>query len=256
MGRVSVIAKTLTSLDEMLKGAVAPTPDLERLATISLQRRIPHAWEKAFEHGPADPISLVTDAISRCCAAVDLNRRLFTGGNDAARFAPGSVNLRTFLNVPLPLAPMVRPATFLNALRQDCAMALDCAVNDRELTSDWAATATIDAQMQHGFVLIISSCFLEGAKLGMSAGNVKLQDLDSSDPALAVVPNLRVAWLPSSQLPPTASSFSVPLYADLSRTGGQLASLRVPVSPNVASTTTSAEGLWQLRSVALFLGTD
>jgi dynein heavy chain 2 len=143
---------------------------------------------------------------------------------------------------PLDLNDLLRPQTFLNALRQHTARRTGAELVKLVLNSTTGGAALSTTSQTVVATLAASSLRVQGAVAGgdgrLSAAS---KDTGSTSPFVA----LRLAWVPRHEVPSSSGTVSIPLYAGASREN-LIADVSVPCDAGTADD-------WVLRGVALIL---
>lgn len=213
---VAGVAADLTALQRVLVGGGLLTPAVLACGLTLLSDAVPDHWRGEWE-GPETPLQWLSGA-------------------------------RALLASPLQLNDLFRPATFLNALRQQTARMQAAAggagaggrlsMDSLRLVCAWDASALAAAPLK----ATVSGLLLQGATFGGGA----MQDVGADAPEVQGMPDVTLAWMPPDfpDPVPAAGALTVPVYASLDRTAFVM-ELSLPCRGDKAK--------WVLAGVALFL---
>lgn len=231
----SAVAADLTALQRVLVGGGLLTPAVLACGLTLLSDAVPDHWRGEWE-GPETPLQWLSGLAARCGALSRWQAACAAGG------------ARALLASPLQLNDLFRPATFLNALRQQTARMQAAAggagaggrlsMDALRLVCAWDASALAAAPLK----ATVSGLLLQGATFGGGA----MQDVGADAPEVQGMPNVTLAWMPPDfpDPVPAAGALTVPVYASLDRTAFVM-ELSLPCRGDKAK--------WVLAGVALFL---
>ena len=159
----------------------------------------------------------------------------------------GSANL---LSSPLALGDLFKPATFINALRQQTARMLNTAIDLVKMVCLWdQGSGNSGKRMQAECPLpcTLSAMLLQGATFHSGA----LQESSPEASELTTTPEVTIGFVPlkCSDMYEGSRSVTVPVYQTVSREDF-LTELQMPLSAE------GDQGRWILAGVALFLNED
>lgn len=240
-GRLAAaVAADLTALQRVLVGGGLLTPAVLACGLTLLSDAVPDHWRGEWE-GPESPMQWLSGLAARCGALSRWQAACAAGG------------ARALLTAPLQLNDLFRPATFLNALRQQTARLHAAAggaggggnagraplsMDALRLVCAWDASALAAAPLK----ATVSGLLLQGATFGGGA----MQDVGADAPEVQGMPDVTLAWMPPDfpDPVPAAGALTVPVYASLDRTAFVM-ELSLPCRGDKAK--------WVLAGVALFL---
>lgn len=218
----------LLSLKKVLYGTGLLTPAIQTVAAALLKGAVPSEWSAKWDS---------SENVATWLRALAMRKRALNDWQEAA--ASGKL-----LSRGLDLSDLLHPGTFLNALRQQSARALQCSMDGMKLLSCWEKDK-LAATPQHAKLewFEITRLLLQGASFEGGA----LVEASSDAHELAAVPSCYVAYAreSASELYDKESCLKVPLYYSTSRER-LLVEIAVPIAGDHAR--------WVLAGVALFLG--
>ena len=192
-------------------------------------------WEKEWGHGPQFSLAYIKEIANR---KASVNRWMERTENN------------TLLSQPLRLSDVFNATTFLNAFLQQtariCILILYLFIYfiAKNAIDKLKLVCAFDKVMLPNSPLVLQ---IEGLLVqGCSFSNGSLVAVDVNSPAVSVLPNLYIAWVPKSE--PECyklnESVVIPVYSTLRR-DSSLCELRLPCSGNSQS--------WIVAGAALFL---
>ena len=110
---VKYVNSEILSLTKVINGSVLLSPKISALGNSLLRSQVPDRWSDQWE-GPEDPYNWLSGLVSRAVALEKWAERVDQG---------------TLLTNPVDLGELIRPETFLNALRQQTARLAKCPVD-------------------------------------------------------------------------------------------------------------------------------
>jgi hypothetical protein len=228
----------LSALRKVVVGGGLLTPSVLACGITLLSDNVPDRWQREWE-GPEGPLQWLTGLAQRCAALARWTAACGSSGGGA----------RALLAAPVQLNDLFRPATFLNALRQQTARmhaaaaggaagSSQLAMDSLRLVCAWDAASLAGTPLQAS----VSGLLLQGATF--SAGT--MQEAGAEAPEVQSMPEVAVAWVPP-EFPdpiPAATSLTLPVYQSLDRKG-YVMELALPCRGDKAK--------WVLAGVSLFL---
>eukprot|EP00727_Mastigamoeba_balamuthi_P008574 m51a1_g4339 putative cytoplasmic dynein 2 heavy chain 1 isoform x1 (4695) ;mRNA; f:164362-180818 len=221
----SIINSSLSNIIKVISGRMLLTPEIQQVGSLLLRGQVPRAWELLWE-GPESPISWLRALVHKTVA---LDRWL------------KAVREGTLFKAPLNLNDLFRPATFLDALRQQSARAEKRTVDEMKLVTVWSSAVKVASKLPVVIDgLLIQGCALEGGRMS---------DASASAAELVGVPKCLLAWVPSETPSPyeAGSVADIPVYQNL---------LREKIVTTLAVPCTPPPEKWILAGVALFLSEE
>jgi dynein heavy chain 2 len=193
---VQTIHSQLSALNKVLKGSSLLTEEVHRLGSALLQHTVPSEWEELWE-GPSDPFQYLRSLVGKSLALSMWEERVRRGD---------------LLSGGLELSDLFRPATFLNALRQQTARLHSISMDDLKLVATLGGKQSLKGPK---LPVELTGLLLEG---GVFDGR-RLVACKSDSPVSTVLPSCTVAWVPKVTPPPDAGAecTSIPLYSSSSR---------------------------------------
>ncbi len=182
---VKAVNSELNALGKVINGSMLLSSKIASLGSSLLKSQVPDRWEDQWE-GPSDPYSWLNGLITRTLALEQWADKVDQG---------------TLLKSPLELGELIRPETFLNALRQQTARLAKCAVDALKLVSSpdpkLLSNCKVPVTLQG---LLLQGCNFEGGKVTevsadslsylnigqMTLGFVPLQEADPYPPQSCV----------------------------------------------------------------------
>ena len=235
------------------------TPAIQSSATALLSGAVPADWLKLWDSGPEKPqgmydysnivyvvvklqyhcIAWLRDLVRKRVALVKWKGLLGKGA--------GSTNL---LSSPLALGDLFKPATFINALRQQTARLLNTAIDLVKMVCVWdqgGGNSSKRMQADCPLPCTLSAMLLQGATFHSGA----LQESSPEASELTTTPEVTIGFVPlkCGDMYEASRSVTVPVYQTVSREDF-LTELQMPLSAE------GDQGRWILAGVALFLNED
>lgn len=222
---VQRVDEDIKSVKKVVYGTALLTPEILATATALLAEEVPRTWASKFE-GPEQP--------QKWLRAVVVRRLQLAKWAERARSGD-------LLRDPLDLNDLFRPATFLNALRQQTAREAGISMDALRMVS------CFDASLLRGAPLVIhiSGLFLQGAEFNGRS----LRECASDASELIPIDDAVIAYVGRDFSDPYPSSgcLAVPVYHSPDREHF-LTEITVPI--------TGEKGAWVLAGCAMFLGDD
>nr|WAW84826.1 cytoplasmic dynein 2 heavy chain 1 [Halisarca dujardinii] len=193
---VQAIHSQLSALNKVLKGSVLLTSEVHRLGSALLLHCLPAAWEGLWA-GPGDPFTYLRSLVGKSLALAAWEERVRRGD---------------LLSGGLDLSELFRPATFLNALRQQTARLHSVSMDDLKLVATLSGKNSLQGAK---LPVELTGLLLEGAAFD----GRRLVPCRSDSPVSTVLPSCAVAWVPKATPPPDtgAASSVVPVYSSSTR---------------------------------------
>ena len=188
---IEVVDHCMDGIDRVIKGASLLTSDLQSDAAALLANGIPLRWQ-TFEC-PETTEAFLQVLVMKAVALSSWYERVQSGG---------------LLSSKLRLSELLRPQTFLNALRQSTAKATSKSVVGMTLTCSWSGSL-----QGCGNPVAVEGLQLQGAKWGGSGG---LAELSTDDPSWHRMPDVTIGYVPQEQVQDVPGIF-VPVYITKSR---------------------------------------
>ena len=244
----------------MLFGSGLLTPAIQNCATALLSGGVPAEWAKLWDSGPEKPQGKMirSSFINHSNFIVLLilgwlrelvRKRVALGKWKGLLKGSGSVNL---LSSPLALGDLFKPATFINALRQQTARLLNTAIDLVKMVCLWdqgsgGGNASKRMKAECPLPCTLSALLLQGATFHSGA----LQESSPEASELTTTPEVTIGFvsLQCNEMYEAARSVTVPVYQTVSREDF-LVELQMPLSAD------GDQGRWILAGVALFLNED
>lgn len=234
---VSLVDSGLSGIHEFVMGRALMSAELHQLGSCLLRGQVPQSWDARWE-GPDNPLAWMRLLVRKAVALNDWLRRS---------------KERTLLGRPLSLNDLFRPATFVDALRQQAARAVHRALDTLKLVALWgssssASTAASGKGLAGGALPPVHAS-IDGLLLqGCSFDAGKLVEAQPSAPELIQMPRCTLAWIPEEAPSPYGSDVvDVPVYQNLLREK-IVVTLSVPCS--------GSKQKWNVAGVALFLAEE
>eukprot|EP01062_Namystynia_karyoxenos_P045109 TRINITY_DN3342_c0_g5_i1.p1 TRINITY_DN3342_c0_g5~~TRINITY_DN3342_c0_g5_i1.p1 ORF type:complete len:4328 (+),score=2117.78 TRINITY_DN3342_c0_g5_i1:233-13216(+) len=216
---VRTIEETMAGIDRVIRGTSLLTAELQSDAAHFIADTVPPRWEK-FE-GPESCHAFLRVLVNKAVALAD---RWF------AKVGRGEL-----LTAPLRLNELMRPQTFLNALRQETGRKTGMPLVALKLACSW------DGRLQNcRLPVVIEGLSVQGARWGTQG----LEELSTDDTSWSRMPNVTVGWV-DQDLTDGSSYVGVPVYFTPSRET-LLCELRVPCAQGDVDQ-------WVLAGIALTL---
>jgi dynein heavy chain 2 len=192
---IKLINSEMIQLGKVINGSMLLSPKIAVLGTSLLKAQVPDRWSDAWE-GPSDPYAWLNGLISRGTALEKWVER---------------VDQNAILSSPLDLGELIRPETFLNALRQQTARLAKCAVDalklisspDPKLLSSCKVPVTLSG-------LLLQGCSFDGGKLS---------DVLPDSPSNVSLGSITLGFVPQQEPDPypASSTIATPIYYSSSR---------------------------------------
>jgi dynein heavy chain 2 len=218
----------LQGLKKVIYGTGLLTPAIQTIARALLKGDVPSVWSAKWDASESVPTWL---------RGLAIRKRALNDWQDAA--ASGKL-----LSRGLDLSDLLHPGTFLNALRQQSARALQCSMDGMKLLSCWEKDK-LASSPQHAKLewFEITHLLLQGA----SFEDGTLIEASSDAQELVAVPSCFVAYArdDAAEMYAKENCIRVPLYYATSRER-MIVEIAMPIAGDHAR--------WVLAGVALFLG--
>ncbi|KAJ9505746.1 hypothetical protein QJQ45_029247, partial [Haematococcus lacustris] len=199
---VEAVNSTLAGVGRVLRGQDTINPRVQKEGGALLADTVPGSWDALWE-GPASPTDFVRAVVSRALAIEQWWSKCVSGS--------------LLSSGPLDLAHLLRPGTFLNALRQQTARAAKMPLDELKLATCWSADHLPKGSVQDA-------------------------------PTSKIIPPMTLAWLPKSAALPYTNFIPTPLYATHDR-AKVLAEVQLPLAPGADEDAAALT----LAGLALFL---
>ena len=187
---IETVDHCMDGIDRVIKGASLLTAELKKDAASLLANTIPMRWQQ-FEC-PEETEAYLQVLVVKAVALSSWYDRAQSG---------------TILTSKLRLGDLLRPTTFLNALRQQTAKITGKSVVDLVLSCSW--TGSLEGC---GLPTTVEGLHIQGAKMV----NAALTELSTDDPSWHRMPDLTLGYIPSSKVE-KVSGVQVPVYVSRSR---------------------------------------
>ncbi|XP_075448514.1 cytoplasmic dynein 2 heavy chain 1 isoform X2 [Ascaphus truei] len=191
---VQSIHQSLAALSKVIRGTSLLTSEVQRLASALLEQKCPLAWQNKWE-GPEDPLQYLRGLVARAAAIQNLVEK---------------AEKQTLLSDTIDLSELFHPDTFLNALRQETARAMNCSMDNLRFVASWKDRIQ-EAKLQ----VKISGLQLEGCSFD---GN-SLSENQHDSPSVSMVPSCYMAWIPQQSISTYSPEecISLPVYTSAER---------------------------------------
>ncbi|KAM8977653.1 cytoplasmic dynein 2 heavy chain 1 [Pelodytes ibericus] len=188
------IHQSLAALSKVIRGTSLLTSEVQRLASALLDQKCPVTWQSKWE-GPEDPLQYLRGLVARAVAIQNWVEK---------------AEKQTLLMDTLDLSELFHPDTFLNALRQETARAMDCSMDHLRFVASWKGRIQ-DAKLQ----VKISGLHLEGCSFNGSSLSKNQHD----SPSVSMVPSCHMAWISQQSLSTYSPDecISLPVYTSAER---------------------------------------
>ncbi|XP_053561557.1 cytoplasmic dynein 2 heavy chain 1 [Bombina bombina] len=218
------IHQSLAALSKVIRGTSLLTSDVQKLANALLEQKCPLAWQNKWE-GPEDPLQYLRGLVTRAVALQNWVEK---------------AEKQTLLSDTLDLSELFHPDTFLNALRQETARAMNCSMDNLRFVASWKGRLQ-EAKLQ----VKISGLRLEGC----SFDGIRLSENQHDSPSVSMVPPCYMAWIPqqSGGTYSPGECISLPVYTSAER-DRVVTNIDVPCGEN--------QNRWIQCGAALFLKTQ
>ncbi|CAH8846367.1 unnamed protein product [Trichobilharzia szidati] len=223
---VQAVHSNLASLSRACRGSQLVTDVLHQLAGSILHGETPETWLSQWPEGPSEVVPFLKDLIAKSNTV-----------QTWAKQAETDQFLREQNENGLDLASLFRPATFLNALRQQTARQSNISIDMLKLSCQWITqsythrnnnNSNNDTNNAKSIPIRITNLKLEGANFR----NGQLSQSDPEDPTIIKLPDIILKWIPKNELDPLCEndSISLPLYLNNTR-DNLVTYIRVPCPP-------------------------
>eukprot|EP00756_Hemistasia_phaeocysticola_P023549 Hpha_TRINITY_DN15900_c0_g17::TRINITY_DN15900_c0_g17_i1::g.73779::m.73779/K10414/DYNC2H, DNCH2; dynein heavy chain 2, cytosolic len=215
---VRAIQETMAGIDRVISGTALLTAELQSDGAHFIAGTVPLRWEK-FE-GPSHILAFLKVLVSKAVA--------LTSWFDRSRQG-------TLLSSPVRLSELIRPQTFLNALRQETARKTGTPLVSLRLACSW------EGRLQNcKLPVTMEGLFIQGARWGSKG----LEELTTDCPSWSKMPEATVGWV-DQDLTDGSPYVGVPVYFTPTRET-LLCELRIPCSSGDVDQ-------WILAGIALTL---
>jgi dynein heavy chain 2 len=218
---------------QVLFGSGLLTPGIQQAATCLLAGTVPGEWTRRWQTGPEKPQAWMRELV----------RKRIALGKWKSLSAKGNL-----LGDPLSLGDFFNPATFINALRQQTARKLDCAIDRVKMICSWEKSAR-GLEKDCPLPCTLSRLLLQGAAFH---GNLQESAPDANE--LAPAPNVTIGFVPlkAPDVYDSKEAIGIPVFLSSTREDF-LMEVHMPIDPTPGKRDTSK---WILGGVALFLTDD
>jgi hypothetical protein len=249
-----LIDSMLISLKKILYGSGLLTPQITQTAIALLAGTIPSDWLKAgWEAGaPEHPASYLREVVRKRVVLGNKWLPAFRHSHNNNNNNNNTQSMSLFQQ-PLSLGDLFHPITFLNALRQQTARMLNCAIDLVKLICVWDAASKNNNNSNNAVSLrtcplpcTLTQLLLQGATFH----NV-LRDSSPDAPELTSLPSVTLGFVPIDT-PDTYEvdyAVTIPVYLSPSRED-LVTELQMPIQ------TANDQDRWILSGVAIFLRED
>lgn len=219
---VKYVNSEILSLTKVINGSVLLSPKISALGNSLLRSQVPDRWSDQWE-GPEDPYNWLSGLVSRAVALEKWAERVDQG---------------TLLTNPVDLGELIRPETFLNALRQQTARLAKCPVDALKLVSSPDPRNLVNCKVP----VTLNGLLLQGS--AFESG--KITEVQQDSPAYTSLGSITLGWVPNNEpdifLP--QNCVPTPIYYSSSRER-YIAELSLPCL--------GERSKWILSGIALFL---
>jgi len=217
---------SMESINKVLKGSELLSSSVQQEAQALISGEPPDGWVEDWE-GPPAPARWL-QLLQHKTVAIDGWREAVASG--------------ALLSNPVNLNALLRPATFLMALRQQTARKAGVSMDKLKLVCGWDSSANFKAAAL--------PCGLTGLLLQGATFSGQLADGQADTPTVVSLPQCRIAFVPSDapDAYPESSCVKIPVYEALDRTA-LLMELGLPCRPGEQSK-------WILAGVGILLSAD
>ncbi|KAM4699205.1 cytoplasmic dynein 2 heavy chain 1 [Discoglossus pictus] len=218
------IHQSLAALSKVIRGTSLLTSEVQKLASALLEQKCPLAWQNKWE-GPEEPLQYLRGLVARAVAI---------------QVWVEKAEKQTLLSDTLDLSELFHPDTFLNALRQETARAMNCSMDSLKFVASWKGRIQ-EAKLQ----VKISGLHLEGC----SFDGHRLSENQHDSPSVSMVPSCYMAWIPQQSIGTYSPDecISLPVYTSAER-DRVVTNVDVPCGGN--------QNKWIQCGAALFLKTQ
>jgi dynein heavy chain 2 len=226
---------TMNALKKVLFGTGLLTPQIQSVAKSLLGDTIPNEWFKTWDCGPEKPQTWLQEIV----------RKRIALGKWKAQSGRG--NLLTSSEA-LNLDDLFHPATFINALRQQTARTIGCAIDKVKMVSSWPSPKDKDFRAIKGVCpipCILSSLFLQGASFMNT-----LQESAPDAMELTPAPSVCIGFVPmdtnENSIMNSNATIGIPVFLSTTREDF-LMEIQMPINNE------ELKSRWILAGTALFL---
>jgi dynein heavy chain 2 len=219
---VKYVNTEIMSLTKVINGSLLLSPKIATLGNSLLRSQVPDRWSDQWE-GPEDPYNWLSGLVTRAVALEKWAERVDQGN---------------LLSNPVDLGELIRPETFLNALRQQTARLAKCAVDALKLISSPDPRNLVNCKVP----VTLNGLLLQGS--AFESG--KITEVQQDSPAYTALGSITLGWVPNNEpdifLP--QNCVPTPIYYSSSRERF-IAELSLPCL--------GERSKWILSGIALFL---
>lgn len=218
----------VNALKKVLFGSGLLTPAIQQIAASLLAGRVPSEWNSRWE-GPEKPQSWLRELVRKRMSLSKWRSASSRGG---------------LLNEPVTLGDLFNPATFINALRQQTARALNVAIDKVKMVCSWDTKKNTMGNCP--LLCTLSSLLLQGASF--EKGMLRESASDASE--LTPAPNVTIGFVEKSTADEVSMRSVIPIPVYFTPTREEfLMELDMPSAGD-------DDAKWVLAGVALFLNED
>eukprot|EP01105_Mastigella_eilhardi_P023120 TRINITY_DN578_c0_g1_i21.p1 TRINITY_DN578_c0_g1~~TRINITY_DN578_c0_g1_i21.p1 ORF type:complete len:3400 (+),score=883.23 TRINITY_DN578_c0_g1_i21:3362-13561(+) len=235
---LAFVDAAMSSLHEFLMGRLLMSAEMQHVGACLIKGQVPPQWDARWE-GPDNHTAWMRLLVRKNVALNDWLRRCKD---------------KTLLTKPLNLNDLFRPATFLDALRQQCARTARRPLDSLKLSAVWlsAGTRLTGASTAAASAASGPSATVDGLLLqGCGFDNGKLADAYATAPELIQAPRCIITWIPEESPSPyddaSVLTVDVAVYQNI---------LREKLVTVLSMPCSAAKEKWSVAGVALFLSEE
>jgi dynein heavy chain 2 len=226
----NLVDSSLAALKKVLFGSGLLSPHIQTMATALLSGSVPPEWTKQWDGGPEKPQAWIRELV----------RKRMALSKWSSACAKGNL-----LDAPVVLGDLFNPATFINALRQQTARKLGCAIDRMKMVCAWEKDAQRVASICP-LACSLSALLLQGADF--QGG--ELQETAPEGSEIVQAPSVTIGFVSKDEQDPYSKERSIGVPTYFSNTREEfLMELAMPCGPD-------EQDRWVLAGVALFLTED
>ena len=226
----NLVDASLAALKKVLFGSGLLSPHIQTMATALLSGSVPPEWTKQWDGGPEKPQAWIRELV----------RKRMALSKWSSACAKGNL-----LDAPVVLGDLFNPATFINALRQQTARKLGCAIDRMKMVCAWEKDAQRVASICP-LACSLSALLLQGADF--QGG--ELQETAPEGSEIVQAPSVTIGFVSKDEQDPYSKERSIGVPTYFSNTREEfLMELAMPCGPD-------EQDRWVLAGVALFLTED
>ncbi|KAK2946340.1 putative Cytoplasmic dynein 2 heavy chain 1 [Blattamonas nauphoetae] len=197
--------RDLRDLEKLLCGEIGFDSRLEKLGNTLLIDEVPAHWDVLWDGGPESASEFIRSAVERTSAVYAMTTTIAKAKVKVespyhgllygkAKSKTIEAGFPSVLKNPIPLGKLFRPAMLLNALRQQTARNLGCAMDELELGNCVNTTDLPQGWKDGGCV----SCKVTGMRLqgGMWKNNTVCEAVSSTPSTTLLDVPITLAWIP------------------------------------------------------------